>query len=172
MYRTSAVRQIGSFNDRFLRSEDKDLLLRLIELGEMASMPELLVEYRIHGSNISKTGVKFRRTTYTAAAMICHILRNNGHLDPSQSSGNREWDKFMEWIDDRLFSLHYDNFRETKIRAKEKYSKSQNRPLGIIHFTGELMKEKYLGRYISERLFGTYLFKDLAREWVQFSSTH
>lgn len=49
--RRSVVLQVGGFRQQFPPSEDYDLLLRLAEVGQLANLPEFLVQYRFHRGN-------------------------------------------------------------------------------------------------------------------------
>jgi glycosyltransferase involved in cell wall biosynthesis len=53
MMRRDAVLAIGKYRP-FEVIEDVDLFLRLAEYGRIANIPEVLLQYRIHASNISK----------------------------------------------------------------------------------------------------------------------
>lgn len=51
MMRTSAVRQVGGYNNELVPVEDHDLFLRLAEVGKLANLPEVLLKYRKHPMN-------------------------------------------------------------------------------------------------------------------------
>jgi glycosyltransferase involved in cell wall biosynthesis len=54
MMRRGAVLAVGNYGP-FKLLEDYDLFLRLAEYGRLANLPEVLLQYRIHASNSSKT---------------------------------------------------------------------------------------------------------------------
>lgn len=54
MYRREAVEEAGGFDPTLRACEDYDLYLRLSRLHPVASRPELIAEYRIHGANMSR----------------------------------------------------------------------------------------------------------------------
>ena len=56
MMRTEAVRAVGGFRQPFSIWEDFDLQKRLIERGPMRNIPEVLVRYRQHTTNITSYG--------------------------------------------------------------------------------------------------------------------
>lgn len=53
MMRTDAVRKAGGYPSQFISAEDYALWLRLLSLGEIDNLPEILLSYRIHGNSIS-----------------------------------------------------------------------------------------------------------------------
>lgn len=53
MMRTKTVRDVGGFRAPFRIGEDFDLFLRLIEVGSIENLPDILVRYRQHPSSIS-----------------------------------------------------------------------------------------------------------------------
>jgi glycosyltransferase involved in cell wall biosynthesis len=100
MYRASAVRDAGGFNGRFCPAEDYDLWLQLHDAGDFAAVPEPLIEYRRHQTNISnaigKTG--YSQLDRGVAATVCHLLRRAGEVDPSRAGDDRLWAVFMEHV--------------------------------------------------------------------------
>lgn len=59
MARREAWRQIGGFRPEFKAAEDRDLCWRFASCGDVVRLPEALIRYRVHDSNLSLTG---RRT--------------------------------------------------------------------------------------------------------------
>jgi hypothetical protein len=53
MIRAAPVRKLRGYRAAFLFAEDYDLWLRIAELGGVASLPEYLVQYRVHDTNQS-----------------------------------------------------------------------------------------------------------------------
>ena len=52
MIRTSAIRKIGGYRKEYQWVEDKDLWLRLGEIGQLANLREPLVQYRLHEGSV------------------------------------------------------------------------------------------------------------------------
>lgn len=50
--RKSSVMMIGGYRDEYPHAEDLDLFLRLAEVGRLANLPEVLLEYRQHALSI------------------------------------------------------------------------------------------------------------------------
>jgi glycosyltransferase involved in cell wall biosynthesis len=55
IYRAEAVRRVGGYREQFNNSEDLDLWLRLGEVGEIANLPEILLQYRRDLGSVSHT---------------------------------------------------------------------------------------------------------------------
>jgi GT2 family glycosyltransferase len=88
--RRSAVQEVGGFRDQFPPSEDFDLLLRLAEIGCLANLPEVLVEYRLHAQSAT-----FQRRE----EMITHA-----HLALIEACTRRK----IEAPDDAVLQTHLD----------------------------------------------------------------
>ena len=54
MLRAAPVRRLGGYRAAFRAAEDYDLWLRLAEIGRVANLPDYLVQYRLHGANLSR----------------------------------------------------------------------------------------------------------------------
>jgi glycosyltransferase involved in cell wall biosynthesis len=52
MLRTASIRQIGGYRQKYQWIEDKDLWLRLAEVGRLANLPEPLLKYRLHEHSV------------------------------------------------------------------------------------------------------------------------
>ena len=55
MFRAELVRAAGGYNERYWTAQDSDLWARLLPHTQMDNLPELLVDYRVHGASIIKT---------------------------------------------------------------------------------------------------------------------
>jgi glycosyltransferase involved in cell wall biosynthesis len=55
MMRQAAVEQIGGYNPKIVDAEDRDLFIRMAEVGRLANLPDVLLKYRVHGSQVSTT---------------------------------------------------------------------------------------------------------------------
>lgn len=55
MIRTNALRQSGSYLNSYKHAEDIDLWLRLAEIGELANLPDTVLQYRRHVETIGYT---------------------------------------------------------------------------------------------------------------------
>ncbi len=69
MIRAEALRKAGGYRAKFLASEDRDLCWRLGDIGRLERLPEVLVDYRYHGSNMSR----LRRRTQIYSALLADL---------------------------------------------------------------------------------------------------
>lgn len=79
--RTSALRQIGGYRDKFRNSLDYDLWLRISEIGKIENIAQDLLLYRRHASQVSASGNAHRQTIYSVGAATDHFLRKYGFSD-------------------------------------------------------------------------------------------
>jgi Glycosyl transferase family 2 len=52
MMRRVAALRVGGYAKRYETTEDLDMWLRLAEIGRLANLPEILLQYRHHGGNV------------------------------------------------------------------------------------------------------------------------
>jgi glycosyltransferase involved in cell wall biosynthesis len=69
MMRRSAVESIGGYRQQYQWAEDVDLFLRLAEVGRVANLPDVLLQYRQHCASVNRT--RFVQQ----AALITEIVR-------------------------------------------------------------------------------------------------
>lgn len=81
MIRTSALRQIGGYRDKFRTSQDYDLWLRISELGKIENISQDLLLYRRHSSQVSNSKNAHRQTLYSVGAAIDFFLRKYGFVE-------------------------------------------------------------------------------------------
>lgn len=55
MMRREAVERVGGYRNKYQWLEDLDLFLRLAEVGKLASLPEVLLRYRLHTGSVCHT---------------------------------------------------------------------------------------------------------------------
>ena len=74
LLRMTALERIGGYRD-VLAAEDADLFIRLAEVGRLANVPEILLDYRVHAESIThKMRAKGELNT-CAAAVAAHRRR-------------------------------------------------------------------------------------------------
>lgn len=67
MIRRDALLRVGNYRKEFKHAEDVDLFLRLSEVGKVANIPEILLEYRQHYKSINRTQYTTQNERVTAA---------------------------------------------------------------------------------------------------------
>jgi glycogen synthase len=55
MFRRAAALAVGGYRAQYAYAEDLDLYLRLAEVGQLANLPEVLLQYRQHTSSVNRT---------------------------------------------------------------------------------------------------------------------
>lgn len=83
MFRREAVDKSGAYNELYRHAEDYDLWLRMAGIGDIANLHEDLLQYRIHGANISQTHSNAQALA-TAMAFEAFSARNQNQSDPME----------------------------------------------------------------------------------------
>jgi glycosyltransferase involved in cell wall biosynthesis len=91
MMRTALVRELGGYRAAFAGAEDYDLWLRMAEVGGVANLPESLIAYRRHRSNVSQRD-PVRQSFSVRLAQRSAALRRAGAPDPASTfSAPPDW---------------------------------------------------------------------------------
>lgn len=165
LYHKATVERLGGFNPRFLRSQDADLWFRLSLSGEIAALPEPLVEIRKHCDGISNDDSGKMQALFGLAARTCHFLRVRGAADPSAQS-DEEWSRFIQWLGIKAEKHGLFTRRHDRERLKEQYLSTKNKILAAWRLLGALDSLDDIPRIIRRRRFSTALAADLAQEWL------
>lgn len=91
----------GGYNERFSRSQDCDLWLRIGEIGKIACLDVPVIKLRKHSNMISNTNNGKLQEVMGMCAIICHLRRKEGFSDPSRMEENR-WKEFLNWLGKRM----------------------------------------------------------------------
>ncbi|MBI3436795.1 MAG: glycosyltransferase [Proteobacteria bacterium] len=81
LFMASIARRLGGYRPAFEAAEDYDLWLRMAELGKVANVPEIVVQYRVHDRNVS-TNNEIRQLFSTRLAQRAARLRRTTGVDP------------------------------------------------------------------------------------------
>jgi glycosyltransferase involved in cell wall biosynthesis len=84
MFRGELARRAGGFRAAFRAAEDYDLWLRLAEIARLANLPENLVEYRVHGENVTSRNATRQAFSARLARRAARARRETGS-DPAAS---------------------------------------------------------------------------------------
>jgi hypothetical protein len=84
MFRGELARRAGGFRAAFRAAEDYDLWLRLAEIAQLANLPENLVEYRVHGENVTSRNAIRQAFSARLARRSARARRETGS-DPAGS---------------------------------------------------------------------------------------
>lgn len=77
--RTDILRHVGGYRQKFKNSLDYDLWLRIAEIGKIDNIPQDLLLYRRHASQVSASGNAHRQTIYSVGAATDFFLRKYGY---------------------------------------------------------------------------------------------
>jgi glycosyltransferase involved in cell wall biosynthesis len=84
MMRRDVVLAVGGYRKAFAHCEDYDLWLRISERGfDIANIPNPLLNYRLHGTNVSSVHREAQELG-TIIARLCHRARKAGYPDPAE----------------------------------------------------------------------------------------
>jgi glycosyltransferase involved in cell wall biosynthesis len=81
MMRKCAVQQVGGYRDEYEYCEDMDLFLRLAEVGRLANLPDVLLDYRQHLTSVNAT--KSKRQHEITPRIVEEALRRRGQHLPA-----------------------------------------------------------------------------------------
>jgi hypothetical protein len=93
MFRKRALEALKGYNERFLRAQDYDFLLRASEVFKMESLPKPLVKLRFAPDSLTHEDT--RQLKFGLAALICAHRRLLGQCDYSQAN-HEEWSGFLQ----------------------------------------------------------------------------
>ena len=87
MMRRGKIERIGGYRKLMTSAEDLDLWLRIAESGELANVPEVLLKYRVHPSQVSSNRY-LDQGFASELAFICSAERLAGRGDPAENIAN------------------------------------------------------------------------------------
>ncbi len=77
MFLKAAYERCGGYRSEFYYGQDADLWLRMIDVGDIVYLPEVLYEYRVSPSAISGYGQMDQRV-FGELGQLCHKARRDG----------------------------------------------------------------------------------------------
>ena len=159
----------GSYNRRFLKSQDRDLWLRLAERGNIACVQKPLLRVRKHSRNISNSTAGHPQFLYGTAAASCAALRQAGVQDPSIVGDEPAWDAFLDWMSDHRRTEQAAQRRASWGESRSRYFAHDRRMRGLLAFVTALLRSGSAVRLVREKFYGSSLPEQLAKEWIQRS---
>lgn len=168
-YRSDTARQVGGYNKRFHRAQDRRLWLEMSMRGQIACLPIPLVRNRKHTAQISNDDRGRRQLFYGSLATICHFMQKAGYKDPSVNGSENEWNEFLSWVEKRIQESGVFERRSNWANARALYFAAGNKLAGAFSFGTALLQSGYANALIRERFFGSCLPQRLAWEWIERS---
>jgi len=92
MYRKKIITDIGNYNTDFIAAMDYDLWTRIIGHYDFSNIPEFLLNYRIHGGNISSNRQKHYHEDYLIRKNAIETFLGNP-LSSTEDAAVNEWTK-------------------------------------------------------------------------------
>lgn len=83
MFRASVIKELGGYRTEAIHAEDYDLWLRIIQKHNVANIPEILIQYRIHANQISQCKLKLQRASADKARFAA--FKNYSRLYKNQN---------------------------------------------------------------------------------------
>jgi glycosyltransferase involved in cell wall biosynthesis len=162
LYNRRKALSIGGYHTRFIYAQDRDLWLRLAEIGEITCLPMPLVYLRRHANT---TSIKHQplQILLSMAATVCHLRRIQGLSDPSYMDES-VWKEFLRWLERRLAQEFIFSDEAMWRRTRASYYGSRN-VVGRIRALMEMVKQpEVLLRMLMRRYRGSDIAIRLAKE--------
>ena len=81
MMRSQKIKDLGGYRSPMKSAEDFDLWLRVAECGELANLPDRLLQYRVHDHQVSEAD-RLEQSFASELAFICSEHRRAADPDP------------------------------------------------------------------------------------------
>ena len=116
MFRRSAIEQTGVYLQDMRGVEDQDLWLRLAEIGKLANLPEVLLQYRVHSGNISFEQETHAHQVLRSMLRKAHERRGLPLSEPANPPTDKttEFDRKLHWA---WSAVHSGNHRTARKHA-------------------------------------------------------
>lgn len=114
LFRLQAVREVGGYRSAYADAEDYDLWLRLGQIGEIDNLPATLLQYRVHGGNVTILRGE-RQARHSALAFVAASVRAEDGRDLTPVEG---WPSAQNEIESMLpDELRRAQFRHVYFRS-------------------------------------------------------
>jgi len=172
LFKRSVLNELGNYNPLFIKSQDKDLWLRMATYGEIACGKRKLVVIRGHEGQVTRMKEGISQTTFAVAATVCYLLRMQGKADPSAGIGGHSWTRFIQWLEKRLAETGFSTRRELWENARKRFLQSSGGLLRYIAFGVQLFRTGYFLSLVTEYFIGSSVARQLTKEWSSTSVTN
>lgn len=162
-----AARRVGSYNPRFVRSQDKDLWLRIAEQGNIGCLSHPLVRVRKHSLQASEEEGGLTQLVYGTAASACHYLRIERQPDPSLGSDSEIWEKFVSLVRDAIRGAQVAKQRRIWAEARQALLRSQGDIPAYLSFGRTILESGYLVSLALQWFWGSSLPRRIAKSWMR-----
>ena len=163
MFRKDLFFEVGKYRNRFKKSQDIDLWIRMTDKYEFSNAgSEPLVFIRNHDNQISRN----ENDIFKYISILSYLMRKNLRQDPLDLK-ETEFNKFFEWIRNYLHSSK-EFVKQEKIREFKLFFLNLDFSLDHYYrFFSNVLFSKYSYIIILEKLVGRSIYKDLYKSWTQ-----
>ncbi len=161
-------RRVGNvsvyYDQQYIKSQDYELWLRLLSLGEFACVNKSLVGLRVHRDQVSYSPNGVKQYAYMVCARTAlELQKYSGTRGSCEVVGDS--DVFVKWVlrqfQDDPQSVKFDSIKGAEIRK----SLTGNVFIGRIRFVLDLVRRRALLYYLMNRWCGNRLPKKYAKRW-------
>jgi glycosyltransferase involved in cell wall biosynthesis len=121
MFRTAALRAIGGYRTDLHIHEDHDLFLKLAEIGKLANYPEILFQYRQHGTSAVFTYAQEHVTAFESVYRDAWKRRKLDGIRPVPMIAPHPVDPHKSLKRDRFWA--WNSLKSRHIAAAKKYAR-------------------------------------------------
>lgn len=167
LFRTEAFRRVGGYRSRIRRAQDRDLWLRLSEVGQLTSLQQPFVLIRKHASQISHEDAGVRQKVDSHVAMVSYWLRRRGHPDPVEFDATT-YETFWMWVRARI--ADDGSFAHRSVVRGMNKAINRNSTSRVVRMIGLILSHPAVSwKHAWEYFLGSSLPRRLAFEWAQRS---
>jgi glycosyltransferase involved in cell wall biosynthesis len=105
MFRRTAIEAAGSFNDSLTMkgSEDYDLYMRIARDAPVHCHDRVVVEYRQHGSSLSRNSATMLKATLTVHSAQWPYVKGNQRYEEAYKQGRKFYQRYYgEWLVEKI----------------------------------------------------------------------
>ena len=163
MFRKDLFFEVGKYRNRFKKSQDIDLWIRMTDKYEFSNVAlEPLILIRNHDNQITRN----ENDIYKYISILSYLMRKNSRQDPLDLK-ETEFNRFFLWIRNYLYSSK-ELIKQEKIRELKLFLLNLNFSLNhYSQFFSNVICSKYFYIIIFDKLTGRSIFDDLYKSWTQ-----
>ena len=167
--------KLGNYRVNLKSSQDYDLWLRFSEKYKISCLPKVKVYIRNHSSRITykNKGIPQKSNAYIAL-VSSHLRRSAIKLDPIDCENDELFQKFANFVYEKLKNYKYIDFYEILFKLKS-YNLKNNKNLKLLaieiyNFFKLLINHHFIYLFIKTKIYGRGLIaKKIAKEWATIS---
>ncbi len=107
MFLKNAVREFEGYSEKFKKTQDFDLWLKLSSMGKIACIDKPLVEILKHDNSISNSDRGFDQYSYGVVAASSYLIYKEKNIWLDKILDEKTWDNMMQDVNDLIQSEPY-----------------------------------------------------------------